>query len=150
VVITHQGFELVLRFAPGDFYGKGQPQELWLRPGTQELKLGVLLRFAPGAKEYLQYARAAMRILGPEGTPGGRTENYRASADALRELAGPGRGLPPGFYRQIADLYMALVEDGEPHPIKKLSEINHVTISAASRWVSEAKRRKLIRKKASA
>ena len=31
--------------------------------------------------------------------------------------------------------------EGEPHPVKALSEFHHVTISAASRWVKEARRR---------
>jgi len=33
------------------------------------------------------------------------------------------------------------VSEGEAHPVKALGEIHHVTISAASRWVKEARRR---------
>ncbi len=150
VVIEHRGCRLVLRFAPGDFFGEGQLQELRVLPGeTGELRPRVLRRFAPDAELYLAYARAAMQILGPEGTPESRIEKWRGAAEALRQISGPGRGLKPEFYRMIAENYTALVDEGEPHPVKALSEIHHVTISAASRWVSEAKRRRLIRKKVS-
>jgi hypothetical protein len=148
VVVTHRGYELVLRFAEGDFYGEHDPQELRVLPGTKKLQPRVLRDFAPQSDVYLAYARAAMRILGPEGTPESRVKDYRGAAEALRQVGGPGRGLKPEFYRTIAENYEALVAGGEPHPVKALAEIHHVTISAASRWVSEAKRRKLIHKKA--
>jgi len=147
VVVTHRGLEFVLQFAPGDFSGEGDLRELRLRPGTEELRPRALRGFAPEAEVYLAYARAAMRILGPEGTPESRMENFRRAAAALRQIAGPGRRLTDGFYRTIAANYDALVNEGEPHPIKALSEIHNVTIGAASRWVSEAKRRKLIRER---
>jgi hypothetical protein len=145
VVVAHRGCKLVLRFAPGDFGGEGELEELRLLPGTKELRLGALLQFVPHATEYLGYARAAMRILGPHGTPEERWENVRSSAQALREIAGPGRGLSDRFYREIAENYAALVDEGERHPVKALSEIHHVTISAASRWIKEAKRRGYIK-----
>jgi hypothetical protein len=141
VVVAHLGFELVLRFAPGDFTGEGELRELRLLPQTEELRLGALLQFVPHAKEYLGHARAAMRILGPEGTPEERWENFRSSAQALREIAGPGRGLSDRFYREIAENYIALEGQGERHPVKAISKIHHVTISAASRWIKEARRR---------
>ena len=53
----------------------------------------------------------------------------------------PGRGLGPDFYRAIGEHYNALVAEGERHPVKTLGEIHHVTISAASRWLKEARRR---------
>ena len=98
-------------------------------------------QFAPEAEQYLAFARSAMRIFGPEGTPEEREENFRAAADVLRHIAGPGRGLSDGFYRVIASSYKALVAEGEPHPGKALGEKHHVTISAASRWLTEARRR---------
>jgi hypothetical protein len=143
-VVKHRGFELVLRFAPGDFLGQGDVQELRLRPGSEKLRLGVLLRLAPQADRYLAYARAAMRIFGSEGTTQTRWENFRGAAEELRRIAGPGRGLTDEFYRTIASNYKALVDEGERHPVKALAEIHHVTISAASRWTTEAKKRGLI------
>ena len=52
------------------------------------------------------------------------------------------------FYRTIATTYESLVAEGEPHPVKALSENNHVTISAASRWVNEARQRGYLPEKA--
>lgn len=149
VVVKHRGCELVLRFAPGDFFGEGELQELSVLPGTEDLRPRVLRQFAPDAETYLAYARAAMRILGPEGTAESRWENYRGATEALRHVAGPGRGLPPEHYRMIAMNYQALVDEGEKHPVKALSEIHHVTISAASRWLTEARRRGLLEEKVS-
>jgi hypothetical protein len=148
VVIKHRGLRLVLRFAPGDFAAEGDVQELRLLPDAEALRSKALRRFAPAAELYLAFARAHLRKWGPEGTPETRRENLAAAADALREIAGPGRGLTDEFYRTIATTYEALVAEGEPHPVKALSENNHVTISAASRWVKEARRRRYLPKKA--
>lgn len=149
VVVVHRGCELVLRFAPGDFTGEGDPLEMLLRPSTKDRRMRVLRQFAPDAETYLAYARAAMRLLGPEGTDESRWENYRGAAEALRHVSGPGRGLSDEFYRTIATNYQALVDGGEKHPVKAISEIHHVTISAASRWITEARRRGLLERKAS-
>ena len=149
-VVKHRGFELVLRFAPGDFVGEGDLQELRLLPGKEDLRPRVLRQFAPQAELYLAYARAAMQIFGPEGMPETRWENFRGAGEALRRIAGPGRGLQDEFYRTIAKNYEALVAEDEKHPVKALSEIHHVTISAASRWVKEARRRDLLPGKVSA
>jgi hypothetical protein len=143
-VITHGGCELVLRFAEGDFTAEGDVQELRLLPGTGTLELRVLRQFAPKADLYLAYARSAMRIYRPEETVERRRakwEDLASAAEALREIAGPGRGLTDEFYRTIATHYEALVDGGEPHPVKAMSESHHVTISAASRWIKEARRR---------
>jgi hypothetical protein len=138
-VVSHQGIKLVLRFAPGDLAGEGALQELRVLPDTSQLEPRALRRFAPQAELYLSFARAAMRILGsPESEP---WESFRAAAQPLREIAGPGRRLSDEFYRQIARTYEALTDEGEPHPVKALSEIHSVTISAASRWVSGARDR---------
>jgi hypothetical protein len=51
------------------------------------------------------------------------------------------------FYKHIAASYDALVSGGEAYPIKALGEKHHVTIGAASRWVTEARRRGLIPEK---
>jgi hypothetical protein len=142
VVITDRGCQLVLRFAAGDVMGEGPVQELRLLPDTETLEPKVLRRFAPQADLYLAYARSAMRIF-KEGA-----EDYRAAAQALRDVQGPGRGLSPEFYRLVAKTYDALIAGGEQHPVKALSEKHHVTISAASRWLKEARRRGLIQEEA--
>ena len=144
VVIKHRGVRLVLRFAPGDLAGEGDVQELRLLPDTKKLEPRLLREFAPQAELYLAFARSALRKWGPEESVETRRENFAAAADALRQIAGPGRGLTDAFYRTIATSYEALVAEGEPHPVKALSEMNHVTISAASRWVKEARRRGLL------
>ena len=144
-VITHRGCRLILRFAEGDFHGEGDVQEIRLLPDTATLQPRVLRQFAPEAETYLAYARAAMRIFNPDVPFETRQENLAGAVEALRQIAGPGRGLNNEFYRTIATSYQALVDGGEPHPIKALGEKNHVTISAASRWVKEARRRGFIK-----
>ena len=144
-VITHHGFRLVVRFEPGDFSADGPVQELSVFPGTEALEPRALREFAPEAELYLAYARAAMRILaGKEGTHEERWRSFYRAGKLLRDVGGPGRGLSDEFYRTIAEHYRALVEEGEPHPVKTLGETHHVTISAASRWVTEARRRRYI------
>jgi hypothetical protein len=144
VVVTHRGCRLELRFAPGDFMGEGLVEEIRLLPDVKQLEPRVLRQFAPQAELYLAFARSAMRLLGPVGTPESRYDTWRSTAEALREISGPGRGLTDEFYVRIAENYRALIDGGEPYPIKALSEIHHVTISAASRWVKEARRRGLL------
>jgi hypothetical protein len=152
VVVAHRGYKLVVRFATGDFTGEGDVQELRLLPDTERLEPRVLRRFAPESETYLAFARAAMRILAPDrlGTPEERWEKARGAAQALREIAGPGRGLSDEFFRQISVNYNALLAEGEPHPVKALAEIHHVTISAASRWVTEARRRGYLKERVTA
>jgi hypothetical protein len=140
VVVTHRGCKIVLRFAAGDYWGEGPLEEFRLLPEDGALKLGALLRFVPEGERYLHFAREAMRIFAP-GEPEKLWENFRNAAQELRDLAGPGRGLRDGFYRMIAANYAALVAEGEPSPVKALAEIHSVTISAASRWLKEARRR---------
>lgn len=140
-VIRHRGVRLELRFAPGDVRGEGEIQELRLLPDVDELTPRVLRKFAPDAELYVQFARAAMRHWDPEEDPATKQVRLRDAAEALRVLSGPGRGLTDEFYKRIGETYNALVAEGEPHPVKTLSEIHHVTISAASRWIKEARRR---------
>jgi len=147
VLIEHRGYKLVLRFAEGDFSGEGLVQKIELLPDTKELKPQLLRQFAPDAELYLAYARAAMRVFGPEGTPESRVDDLRSAADILRTLGGPGRGHDPQFFRMIVQEYNALIDGGEPHPVKALAEKHHVTISAASHWLREARVRKLLPEK---
>ena len=148
-MIVHRGGRLLLRFADGDIRGEGDVQELRVLPdNAATLKPRVLRHFAPQAELYVKYARTAMRIFGPEGSPETRREQFRSAAEALRRGTGPGRGLTRRFYENIAKEYAALVDEGEPHPVKTLSENHDVKISAGSRWIKEARRLKLIPPKA--
>jgi hypothetical protein len=140
-VITHRGIRFVLRFAEGDFAGEGPLQELRVYPDADPLEPRVLRRFSPHAEIYVAFARSAMRILKPEGTRESRHADFIGAAEALQQIAGPGRGLSDAFYATIARHYEALVSEGEQHPIKTLSESHSVTISAASRWVKGARDR---------
>lgn len=148
-VVTHRGYRLELRFADGDNFGEGNVQEIRVLPDGEELTPRVLRRLAPDSDTYLAFARSAMRIFGDpaEMTPQERWERFRASTDALRALGGPGRGYPPEFYARISTTYRAIVDGGEPHPVKALAEKHHVTISAASRWIKETRRRGLLPEK---
>jgi hypothetical protein len=149
-VVSYQGVKVLLRFAPGDLYGEGDVQEMWIRPGTEPLEPRVLRRVAPQAEMLLAFARSAMRLLAPPDEDGKfnveqRWATWQASADALREVGRTRRGLSDRFYRTIADQYTTLIAEGEPNPVKTLGEIHHVTISAASRWIKEARRREYIK-----
>lgn len=145
VVITHRGCRLVLRFAPGDVSGEGPVQELRLLPDIDKLEPRVLRRFAPRAEVYLAYARAAMRIFDVSRET--RRDDFLNAAETLRTIGGPGRGLSDQFYRNVAEHHATLIDEGEPHPIKTIGEAHNATISAASRWVKEARRRGYIREK---
>lgn len=157
VVITHRGCRFVLRFAEGDLAGEGELQRLEVLPlDSDTLEPRALRQFAPVTELYVAYARAGMRLLGAgpldEGDPEAdwelRTADVRGASEALRQVGGPGRGLGEPFFRLIARHYTALVSEGERHPVKAIGEIHHVTTSAASRWVTEAKRRGLVPKEA--
>lgn len=129
---TH-GIELVFFFDdPGR---QGPVREIRLLPDVVELDPWVLRRVAPKAPLYLQYARAAMTA---------NDDDWLGSLDALRELGTTRRGLTPEFFRRVAAKYQAIVAQGEPHPVKALSEMEHVKISTASRWITEARRRGFI------
>lgn len=133
VVIEDHGCELVLVFP--DRTGDGNILELRLRPAAEKLEPRVLRRFAPDAEHYVALARAALRW---------KHEDARGAVEALRSIGRPGRGLTDAFYRTIAWEYDTLLAEGEQHPVKAISEKHHVTISAASRWLKEARRRGLV------
>lgn len=144
--VRHRGFRFLLDFGPGNVTGDGPLRQLTVLPDTQELQPRALRQFAPEAERYVAYARSAFKLFrGDEGTLAERQESYVAAGEALREIAGPGRGHPDSFYRNIAASYQALVDEGEPHPIKAIGEKHHITISGASRWVKEARRRGYIK-----
>jgi hypothetical protein len=147
--IQHRGATLRIRFAGDDQAGRGLPVSFEICPGSEPLEPRVLRRFAPQAELYVAYARSALRTFGLARFAGEETseERLEALADAtqpLRQVGRAGRGLSPRFYETIADQYRLLVEEGERHPVKALGEMHGATISAASRWVKEARRRDLL------
>ena len=137
VTMNDRGCELVLFFA--DAGRQGPVLELRLLPGADELAPHVLRRFLPQAPLYVRYARAVMTE---------QHEDWLATSRALRDLGSTRRGLSDDFYRLIAGNYRALLAEGERYPVKALSEMHHVTISASSRWIKEARRRGLIEEEA--
>lgn len=146
-VIEHKGIKLVLRFAAGDISGAGPVQEIRLLPDTLPLDTATL-RLMPSAAMYFRYARAAMATLGStEGTTKQRQERYRQSLEPFRKVAGPGRGHSPAFYQLLAQQYAAVLAEGETRPVTAIAEMHGVTISAASRWLKEARRRRLLEEK---
>jgi len=123
--------------------GEGNIEELRLLPDAdlpdgEALAPRALRRFAPQSDLYVALGRAALKMEG---------EDARGAADALRAVGRPGRGLPDEFFRTVATEYLALVAEGEPHPIKTLGLRHVVDISVASRWVKEARHRGLIKPK---
>jgi hypothetical protein len=133
VSIKDRGCELVLFFDdPGR---QGPLLEVRLLPATDELAPHVLRQFLPQAPLYTQYARMVM------------TDNqgdWLATATALRDMGSTRRGLSDDFYRLISRNYASLRAEGEKHPVKALSEMHHVSISAASRWLTEARERGML------
>jgi hypothetical protein len=138
VIIRERGCELVLHFDSP----KPGAALLELRIGPErgkQLEPAKARQLFPQIELYMAAARAALSW-----NPDADADDFRAAADALREVGRPGRGLSDDFFRLIAQHHKALVSEGEKHPVKALSDIHHVTISAASRWVTEARRRGLI------
>lgn len=145
-VVSYRGMKVLLRFAPGDLFGEGDVQEIRICPDTEPLEPLVVRRIVPQAELLLAFARNAMRLLAPPDADGRfnveeRWATWQASLEALREVGRTRRGLSDRFYRTIADQYTTLVAEGSPSPVKTLGEIHHVTISAASRWLKEARSR---------
>lgn len=124
--------------------GEQLPLSFTIYPDTDPLEPRVLRRFAPQAELYVAHAQSAMRLLGGEESKYGgvdeRWEKYVQGTKPLLDVGKAGRGLSPAFYDTISEQYKLLVEQGEPHPIKTLAEAHSVTMSAASRWVKEARR----------
>lgn len=133
VSMKTEGVELVLFFA--DLGGEGDVLEARVLPDTASVTPATIGYIGRRFALHVSYARAAIQW------------NEGAVRDALSSLRVSGRtsrGLSADFYRAVAVEYDALVRAGEPHPVKALALANSVTISAASRWITEAKRRGLV------
>jgi len=137
VIIKERGCELVLHFAsakPG-----AALLEIRISPERgKNLEPAKARQLFPQVDLYLAAARAALAWRPDDGG------DFRAQADLLREVGRPGRGLTDDFFKLIGAHHKALVAEGEKAPVKALADIHHVTISAASRWVTEARKRGFI------
>ena len=109
--------------------------EIRVLPDTEALEPAVMRQLGPRMPLYVSYARAAIQM---------GLKNADAAAQSFAPSGLPGRGEGRTSIKVIADQYNALVAEGERHPVKALAEIHHVTISAASRWIKEARERDLI------
>ena len=130
VTMKTENVELQLFF--DDLSGEGPVREVRVLPEEGTLEPSVMGRLGPRMPMYVSYARAAIQM---------DQENAAAAAEGLRASGTTRRGLGPDFYRLVANQYNALVAEGEPHPVKTLAEMHHVTISAASRWIKGARQR---------
>jgi hypothetical protein len=140
-VIEHRGFKLVLRFDKDDLAGEGPVQEIRLLPDTLPLEPSVL-RLMPGLSLYIGLARRHMELFG-KAEPASKDQWHRfhEAFKAFRAVAGPGRALPPGFYRLLGAQYKLMVDGGEQHPVKGIADFHSVKISTASKWLKEARQR---------
>ena len=131
VSMKDRGLELLLFF--DDLSGEGPVREVRLLPDDKELTPTALRSFMPRSALYVQYARASITFED--------SDTLREMLLSLREVGATRRGLPTEFYRVVARSYDSLMQEGEQHPVKALAAMHHVTISAASRWIKEARRR---------
>ncbi len=139
--IRHKGAKLVIRWPADDTAAEQLPVSFEIYPDVEPLEPRVLRRFAPQAELYVALAQSSMRLLG--GEYGTTKERWQAMVDAtepLRQVGRAGRGLSPAFFKTISEQYELLAKEGERHPVKALGEMHGATISAASRWVKEARR----------
>jgi hypothetical protein len=131
VVIKERGCALILRFEGRT----GDAPLIELRIGPEKgrgLEPTKAKEFVPRIEDYVAVARAALEW---------DLDAVREAAEVLRQAARPGRGHSPDFFRLIAIDYKNLVAAGEKAPVKALGKRHHVEISAASRWLTEARRR---------
>lgn len=123
-----------LRMLFGDWTGEGDVLKLRIAPLAKKGSLRPeMMRYV--GKRYavlVEHARASIA---------GRKGDSTAAVRALRAAGRTARGLGDQHYQLVAEQYVTLVKNGERAPIKALAALNHVTISAASRWVKEARRR---------
>lgn len=93
-------------------------------------------RLMPKLPLHAQYARASLV----------RSQGDAAGAiRSLRQVDTTRRGLSDEFLRAVADVYASLVAEGERYPVKALAASQHVDKSTASRWLSAARNRGLIK-----
>lgn len=131
IVITERGCELELLFAKRQ---RNSPlREIRLLPdGKKHLDPLKAREFIPRIESYLAVARAMLDWEFAEA---------REGAELLRQVSRPGRGHSDDFFRLVSIEFEQLVEAGERAPVKAIAKKHSVEISAASRWLTEARRR---------
>lgn len=92
-------------------------------------------KLLPKLPLHLKYARASLTW---------QQEGAGAALAALRGVDERRRGLSDDRLRAVAEIYEALVAEGEKYPIKALAATQHVDKSTASRWVTAARKRGLL------
>jgi hypothetical protein len=141
VAMIEGGVKLTLFFPEeSGMSGDAEPVEIRIEPHDDSQPFDAW-RLMPKLPLYVSYARAALAW---------RWDDAGRALQALREVGTTRRGLNDDFYRAVGELHAALVDQGEPHPVKALAEMQPVDISTASRWISEARRRGYLREKAEA
>jgi hypothetical protein len=112
---------------------------------TAGIKPSELNRFA--WTRWLTVAEAHARI--SVGFTVERQSQLRAAHDKASRALGiaprarPGRkGHPPEFYGNIAERYIALLDEGHRDPVNRIANEAHVARATAAGWVREARARK--------
>jgi hypothetical protein len=133
VHMRERGWDVIMVFGePVERLGDGDLVEVRLVPDSSAPDRANLSELMPRGALYEKYARATMQH---------KFGESRALLEAILETRKPRSALPDEFYRAIATTHSALLTTGERHPIKAIATMHAKTISAASRWVTEAKRR---------
>lgn len=129
---TVEGMRLRMLFK--DWTGEGDVLKLRIAPAAKKgsLRPEMMRYLGQRYPVLVEHARASLA---------GRKGDATAAVRALRAAGKTARGLGDQHYQLVAEQYVTLVKNGERAPIKALAGLNHVTISAASRWVKEARRR---------
>jgi hypothetical protein len=97
-----------------------------------ELSALTLRRVVERYPHWLELARAHAKFNGPVSID---LEHMKRPKPARLDVE---------WYRMIAEEYRHHIEDGDPAPITTIAKSHGVTPSAASRWVTTAKKRGLI------
>ena len=138
VSMQEQGAALTLFFDRADAHsGESALLEVRLTPTAGgDFEPWQLL---PTLPLHLRYARAWLAW---------RLDDANAALRALRQVSSTRRGLSDDFLHTVAQIYGALVAEGEKYPVKALAAAQYVDKSTASRWVSAARSRGLLGKDA--
>jgi hypothetical protein len=110
-----------------------EPDDLLVPAAGGEFKPWMLM---PNLPLDLQYARASLAR---------KDKNATAALRALRKVNKTRRGLSDDQLRLAAETYESLVAEGEQYPVKALAALHRVDKSTASRWLSAARDRGLLR-----
>ena len=82
----------------------------------------VLERLRLGEEQWSEYSRQIQAAMGRSGR----------------------RGLPRSHYERVAQMYLALVADGERAPVKKLAESLGANYHTVSRWIRTARKMEIL------